>query len=188
MASSCASGIDAGAAALDGDRRVTVSDVQTAFVQVNRIVPADQQFDQRTVLSFLITEPYVVAAATSTGVGVSEDDARNIFVRSSATNPAAKGLTPAPVSIRLVRSVLALTRLGGGTFAEGQTPLPEAQGQAAVAQVVEQLRARDVMVNPRYGTFEPVFDPAAQKVFPVTADTDNWLVPPTQPPLQTPSQ
>jgi hypothetical protein len=186
-ASGCGSGIDAGAAAVDGDRRVSVSDVQTATAEVNRIVSQDGQLDQRTVLSYLITEPYVVAAAAKAGAGVSEDQAREIYQQFKRADAVTGSSTPAPESVRLVRGILALNVLQGRTLAEGDTPVPAAAGQAAVAEIVAQLEDRDITVNPRYGSFEPVFDLAAQKIFPITPATDNWLVPSTERPQPTPS-
>jgi hypothetical protein len=184
-ASGCGS-VDAGAAAIDGDRRISVADVQTATVQVNRIVKQESQFDQRSVLSFLITEPYLVAEATRKGVGVSPDDARDIFRQFNFIDPITGSSSPAPATLQMVRGILALNRLQGRPLVEGDTSLPAEQGQAAVAAVSEQLKAADITVNPRYGSFEPVFDVAAQKIFPVTPTTDNWLVPST--PQPTPSQ
>ncbi len=195
-ASGCGGGgIDAGAAAVVGDRRVSVADVQTATTQVNQIIDpqgtnADQRFDQRTVLSLLMTEPFVVAAAAANGVGVSEAEARQTFAQFNFKDPVTGSRTPSQASLDLVRSILAFNLLQGRTRAEGETPLPAEKGQAAFAEVAKQLQATDIAVNPRYGTFEPVFDVQAQKIFPITASSPNWLVPTAQPqptPSQTPT-
>jgi hypothetical protein len=181
--------VDAGAAAIVDGRRVSVSEVQTATVQINRIV--NQQnggFGERDVLSFLITEPYLVGEAAQRGVGVSANEAAALIRRLHFEDPITASTTPAPETVQIVRAILALDRLQGQAFAEGDTTLSAAEGQAAMAEVTQRIRAVDISVNPRYGDFDPTFDPASRKVFPVTAQTENWFVPAAQSPQPTPSQ
>ena len=169
-------GVDAGAAAIVDGRRIAVADVQRATSQVNRIVSQDGQFTQRITLSYLIVEPYLVAEATEKGVGVSEDQARQIFQQFEFTDPESGSTTPDDAAVRLVRAVLAINVLQGRTLSEADTPLPAEEGAAAMEEVVGELKSADIEVNPRYGDFEAVFDVAQQRIFPIVPSEEDWFV------------
>lgn len=180
-------GVDAGAAAIVDGRRIAVGDVQRATSQVNRIVGQDGQFTQRITLSYLIVEPFLVAEATRKGVGVSPDQARDIFRQFGFTDPESGGTTPDDAAVRLVRAVLTINVLQGRTLSEADTPLPADEGAAAMQQVVGELQGADIEVNPRYGDFEAVFDVAQQRIFPITPSEEDWFVATGERPQPTPA-
>lgn len=180
-------GVDAGAAAVVDGRRISVAEVQQATEQVNRIVSADGRFTQRVSLSYLIVEPYLVAEAAEAGVGVTQDQAVRIFSQFRYKDPRTGSTTPSDAAVALVRAVLAVNVLQGSTLTDGATPLPAAQGEAAMQQVVADLQAADITVNPRYGSFEPVFDLQAQRIFPITPSQEDWLVPAAPPVAEQPA-
>lgn len=191
-ASGCsAGGIDAGAAAIVGDRRISVSDVQTATTQVNAIADPDgsqpdNRFAQRDVLALLISEPYVLAVAAQNGVGVSENDARGVFRQFNFKDPQTGTTTPAQASLDLVRSVLARQRLNPQQDGSG---LSQDQATAAYTEVSKRLTATDIRVNPRFGTFDATFDAARQGgQFVISKSEPDWFVPSEARPTPTPSQ
>jgi hypothetical protein len=133
----------AGSAAIVGDRRITVNDVQTATEQIRHLQGAEQATQQQ-VLLLLLAEPYAIDAASNAKVGVSDDDARKALV-GVVTNPAQS-------TVDLMRANLALNRLG------------QQSGDAAVTQVIQQIAAASPRINPRFGRF----DPKTSSLVPVT--------------------
>ncbi|WP_088285545.1 hypothetical protein [Kineosporia sp. A_224] len=189
-ASGCSgAGIDAGAAAIVGDRRISVAELQTATTQINVLADPggaapERRLDQRTVLSFLVTGPYFVDAATRANVGVSQADAERLFEDFTYENPVTKKVTrfvdpltgattPSEAAVTAVRGVLARQNVLPRQDGSGPT---EAQAVATLNDISKQLQATKVSVNPRYGTLEKVFDPQGQGVFPVNPSDPDWLV------------
>jgi hypothetical protein len=156
---------EAGAAAVVGERRITVADLQQATTQVQTFADAQaggagtQQVEQRSVLTFLVLAPYLVDQAQRAGVGVSPDDARQV-VRATLTQPA-------PSTVEFFRANLALQRIQG---------LGQERGQAALQEVADQARAAAPEVNPRYG--EWVWDGRND---PIAGARQNWIVPSPSP-------
>ena len=144
----------AGAAAVIDDHRITVEDVQTSTEQIRSLQGAEQ-VTQEQVLLLLLAEPYAVDAASKAGVGVSDSDARAALQGSIDD--------PAQATVDVMRSNLALSALS-------QTQ----NGQAAVAQVLQQVEAASPKVNPRYGRF----DPSQRAIVPIT---ESWLSPSPSP-------
>jgi hypothetical protein len=177
---SACSNTQAGAAAVVGDRRITVSDLQTATSEVSTIVGDPSQVNQQLVLGWLIAHPYVVQVATEQGHGVSPQDALGYFTRAKFTN-AQGGTKPSEASIEAVQSAVALSLLTGQ-----QTATPES-AKKATDEVLADLKAAHVKVNPRYGTFDYKWDEQTQS-FTLSPRSPDWLQP-TQPaqPAATPS-
>ena len=172
-------GTQAGAAAVVGDRRITVGELQTATAEVRSIVGDPSQVNQQLVLGWLIANPYVVQVATEQGRGVSPQDALGFFTRAKFSN-AQGGTTPSEASIEAVQTAYALSLL------TGQDTSPEA-AKKATDEVLADLKAAHVKVNPRYGTFDYTWDDQTQS-FTLSPRSPNWLQP-TQPaqPAATPS-
>lgn len=140
-----------GAAAVVGDRRISVAQVQVASTQVEKILAQGSAVDQTTVLDWLIISPFAVDAAARNNVGASTDDAAQIFARAAAANPSSSVGTPDPATLEAVRAVLALQNLQG----QGSAPITRDRAQAAYDELVARLKATHIVVNPRYGTFYP---------------------------------
>ena len=102
----------AGSAAVVGDRRITVTELQTATTELRSIVQDPTQISQDLVLGWLIANPYVVKAAADQGKAVSRDDALRFF---DQANFAAVdgGTTPSDASIQAVQTAYALQLLTG---------------------------------------------------------------------------
>lgn len=150
--------VEAGSAAVVGDRRISVYDVQRATADVQAYFGADQQVAQQQVLFFLISGPYIVDAAAKAGVGVSADDAR-VQLASKLAGPSGPG-------IAVFQANEAITRIGS---------LQDPKKTAAITSITDAFAHTTVTVNPRYGTFD------AQKLQIVAAD-QNWIVPPSAEP------
>lgn len=148
-----------GAAAVVGDRRIPVSDVQQATADVRELVGADVQVDQPQVLSWLVLGPFVLDEAARRGVAASEDDARQQF---TAAEPPRRVADPSDAAIRAVQSALVISQL--------RNRLQPEQAAQAAQQVSARVRAAGVHVSPRYGRF----DLNNFSVQPVTPD---WIVP-----------
>jgi hypothetical protein len=151
-ASACGS-VQAGAAAVVGNRRISVADLQQATTDITTYAKAQDATStvaQDKVLLFLILEPDLVQAAADAGVGVSEDTARSELAKYSVPKPS-QGAVDA------IRSLAALNSL------------QSANKQQELASFATKLRAEKIDVNPRYGRF----DPASLNI---VAVTPNWLV------------
>jgi hypothetical protein len=183
LLSACGS-TQAGAAAVVGDRRITVGELQTATSEVRTIVSDPSQVNQPLVLGWLIAYPYVMQVATEQGHGVSPQDALGFFKGAKFTN-AQGGTTPSDASIKAVQTAYALSLLTGQN-----TATPES-AKKATEEVLADLRAAHITVNPRYGTFDYAWDDQTQS-FTLSPRTPNWLQPtqqaqPATSPTPTPS-
>jgi hypothetical protein len=164
-----ACGTQAGSAAVVGDRRITVEELQTATAEVRTIVGDPSQVNQELVLGWLIAHPYVEQVAAEHGKGVSTQDAEAFFTRAKFTN-AQGGSTPSEASVQAVQTAYALSLLTGQ-----DTSTPEAAKQAT-DEVLADLKGAHVQVNPRYGTFDYTWDDQTQS-FPLSPRSSNWLQP-----------
>jgi hypothetical protein len=132
----------AGAAAVVGDRRIAVSEVQEAYRDITVLVGQDLQATQADMLTFLIIEPYLTEAAAEAGQGVSEDDARMVFAEVKDRLP-----NPSPGALQVARAVAARERIS--------STLEPSQVEQVFGGIIEEIRADEVKVNPRYGgTFD----------------------------------
>jgi hypothetical protein len=146
----------AGAAAVVGERRIPISEVQDAYRDITVLVGQDLQATQADMLTFLILEPYLTKAAAEAGQGVSEDDAKKVFseVKDRLPDPSQGGL-------QVARAVAARERI--------QTTLEPAQAQQVFEGIVADVRADKVEVNPRFGG---TFDYTQLVIVP---GKDDWL-------------
>jgi hypothetical protein len=179
-----ACGTQAGAAAVVGDRRITVEELQTATAEVRTIVGDPSQVNQELVLGWLIAHPYVEQVAAEQNKGVSPQDAEAFFTRAKFTN-AQGGATPSEASVQAVQTAYALSLLTGQN-----SSTPESAKQAT-DEVLADLKAAHVEVNPRYGTFDYRWDDQTQS-FTLSPRSSNWLQPspaaqPSPSPSPTPS-
>jgi hypothetical protein len=158
----------AGAAAVVGDRRVTVEEVQTATTELRSIVQDPTQISQDLVLGWLITSPYVLQVASDQGQGVSTQDAQRFFQQANF-KAVGGGSTPSDASVEAVQTAYALQKLTG----QGSD---QKTAQAAVDTILADLKSAGVKVNPRYGTFDYRWD-AQSGTFSLSPHTSNWLQP-----------
>ena len=95
-----------------GDRRITVTELQTATTELRGIVQDPTQITQELVLGWLIANPYVVQAAAEQGKAVSEADALRFF-ESANFAAVGGGTTPSDASLQAVQTAYALQLLTG---------------------------------------------------------------------------
>jgi len=173
----------AGSAAVVGDNRIPVSDLQTAVSELSgvgaRVAPA-------TALSLLVMAPYVIPAAGKLGVAVSDDDACRLLAQIAKQN-ASKTVDCAsaqfsPSTLLFVRTYFTLRGVAGNSTPESSN--------AWWSGVVKQVEKAGVRVNPRFGAFDPAVttDPSTDAWFFVIGPTvPNWLVGSSKTPTPTPS-
>jgi hypothetical protein len=131
-----------GAAAVVGDRRISIAEVQDAYRDITVLVGQDLQATQADMLTFLIIEPYLSKAAADAGQGVSVDDARRVFEQ----DPSVKERLPNPSegALLVARAVAAREKL--------QSTLEPDRVTQIFTGVIAELRKDGVEINPRYGT------------------------------------
>ena len=175
-----ACGTQAGAAAVVGDRRITVGELQTATAEIRSIVGDPSQVNQQLVLGWLIAHPYVMQVASEQGRGVSSQDALGYFTRAKFSN-AQGGTTPSQASVEAVQTAYALSLLTGQ-----DTATPES-AKKATEEVLADLKSAHIKVNPRYGTFDYTWNEQTQS-FTLSPRSPNWLQPTQRPqPAASPS-
>lgn len=135
VVSGCGAGgvfTDGSVAARNGGTTVTTEQVQTALRQ---IAPLDSEgtFKAPQAATLLALEPQVDRAARATGVGVSDDEVRQLFVR-------VKVADPSPSAVAAVRTSSQISSLTRGT----------SQQMAAIQRVLDTAK---VELNPRYGRY-----------------------------------
>ena len=153
---------EAGSAATVGDRRISVSDVQSATADIQAVFGPDQPVPQRNVLFLLAAAPYIEDAASRSGAGVSLDDARTQFANKVAD--------PSRAALVVIQANASLSRLD--QLGQGRT-------QQVLVEITQCLAKDGFTVNPRYGTFDPQRGT-------MLSDQPNWL--PTPSPTPTPAQ
>ncbi|HET9655507.1 MAG TPA: SurA N-terminal domain-containing protein [Kineosporiaceae bacterium] len=158
-ASGCGT-VQSGAAAVVGDRRISVAELQQATTDLQSYVNArpnatgaKQTVGQDQVLLYLVLEPYLVKAASDAGVGVSDDEARSKFTT-------AKVAKPSQGAVDVLRADFALSSL------------TQARKAQELNSVAEQVRSLKIEVNPRYGKFDP------QQIL-IVPTTPDWLLQPS---------
>ncbi|MCE0535078.1 SurA N-terminal domain-containing protein [Kineosporia rhizophila] len=147
----------AGAAAVVGDRRISVAQVQEGYRDVLPLVGQDAGVTQAQILNLLILQPYLSQAAADLGRGVSEQDARLDISSSGAVQPA--DLSEAGVEVW--RANLANTAL--------QTDRAAAEITDTYSGIEEKLKAQGVHINPRYG------NGIDYSTFTITQASPEWL-------------
>jgi hypothetical protein len=159
-----------GAAAVVGDRRISVAAVQDAYQDIVPLVGQDQQISQGQILNLLILEPYLTQAAAAQGRGVSAEDAR-LNMKSAGLEDPSKISNAA---LDVWRANLANAAL--------QTDRPAAEIQATYQGIGKQLKSVGVHVNPRYGAGLNYTD------FSIVAEKPNWLASSSTPAATAPAE
>ncbi len=180
LLSACGS-TQAGAAAVVGDRRISVSDVQSATSDIAAAFPGQDVAPQQ-VLFFLISRPYIVDAAARVNAGVSVGEARTAMKAAitqnakPATNPGPSGAPaaaptagapvpgePSDAGVEVFQANTAISNIG---------KLDQAAQKTAVDGIKAALAAARITVNPRYGTFDTT-------KLTIVAASQNWMSSPS---------
>ena len=154
----------AGSAAVVGDRRISVEDLQSATKDAQAFVDAQAQaqnaqrqvVSQSQVLYLLAALPYIQELATKDGVGASESDAKAALAQWNVRNPSRAG-------ILVVQANEGLSNI---------QQLSDQKAAEADASITKSLLADHVEISPRYGTFDP-------KVGRILQARPNWLPTPS---------
>jgi hypothetical protein len=160
----------AGAAAIVGDDRISVGDLQTATTELKQLVQDPSQISQELVLGWLIANEAAVQVATEKGQAISRDDALTTFSRANFKNGTG-GTTPSAPAVTAVQTAYALSLLAG-------PDVDQATAQANIDQIIADLKADKVTVNPRYGTFDYAWDAQSQS-FTLSPTKAGWLTTPS---------
>ena len=141
-----------GSAAVVGDRRISVADVQSATVDAQAWVGGGTQITQTQVLYLLAIAPYVQEIATRYGAGASEQEARSTLQ--------ARVPEPSDAAVTVIRANTSLTDL--------QQRLGDQKTAQVLGEATQRLTADGFSVNPRFGDF----DPTTGRISPIRP---NWL-------------
>jgi hypothetical protein len=163
----------AGSAAIVGDQRITVSELQTATTELKGLVQDPSQISQELVLGWLIANPAAVQVATQKGQAVSDNDALRFFAGANFRNREG-GTTPSDAAIKAVQTAYALQLLAG-------QDVDPAAAKANINQVIADLKTEKITVNPRYGTFDYAWDPQTA-AFTLSPSKVNWIATPSATP------
>ena len=174
-----------GAAAVIGDRRISVAEVQSATADIAATFPGQDVAPQQ-VLFFLISGPYIVDAAAKVNAGVTTSEARDAMkaaliknghggatataVPDPAASNAAAGsgataaaggepIEPSDAGVAVYQANTAIAKIG---------KLDQATQTAAVDEIKAALAAAHITVNPRYGTFD-------SKNLTIVPASQNWM-------------
>jgi hypothetical protein len=161
---------ESGAAAVVGDRRISVAQVQDAYQDIVPLVGQDQQISQGQILNLLILEPYLVKAASTQGRGVSPEDAR-LDMKAAGVDDATK---VSASGLEVWRANLANSALQTG---RSQTDI-----KATYDNIGKELKSAGVHVNPRYGSGLDYTD------FSILPERPNWLTTSVTPTPTAPGQ
>ncbi len=143
------SAAETGAAAVVDGRRISVSDVQSATVDLRTYT--GQSLTEQQVLYYLVLAPFLTDAAAQNGVGVSAADARGELVQ--------KIPAPSDASIEVLRAAEAASRL---------SQIPEDRGVPIRDELVDRVRAATIDLSPRYGEFD------AEQLT-IAPPTEDWI-------------
>jgi hypothetical protein len=157
---------EAGAAAVIGDRRISVAEVQSAYNGILALAGPDAGITQDVILDDLILEPYLVQAASDLGRGVSLHDAELQF-QIDASMP-----KPSVPALAVMRALAANTQIQGDRS--------QAEYTQTYQQISTKLRADGVHINPRFGSSLDL-DPSSPTHLQILAEQPNWLAKPATP-------
>jgi hypothetical protein len=162
LLSACGS-TEPGAAAVVGDRRISVADVQSATTDIAAAFPGQDVAPQQ-VLFFLISGPYIVDAAAKVNAGVSASEARAAMKAAitqnakAAPNPSPSGAGAAQPTAAAVQPVepsdAGVVVYQANTAISNINRLDQATQKTAVDGIKAALAAAHIQVSPRYGTFD----------------------------------
>lgn len=140
--SACGSMTSGAAAVVDG-HRISVAELQTASAELATISSKEPGVPQTWVLQHLILGRFAIPLAAENHVGMSRDETRRWLAQKDGNE---RVPAPSAGTVDALRGALALNGLASLATA-GST----AQVQAAFEQLVGQVKAADLEVNPRYG-------------------------------------
>lgn len=143
----------AGAAAVVGDRRISVAEVQEATVDAQAWVGEGGQITQTQILYLLAIAPYVQDIAIRYNAGASVDEARKVLLP--------KVPHPSDAAISVLRANISLNDL--------QQNLGQEETVKVLSEVNKRLNADGFQVNPRFGAFD-------SKTGRFLPQQPNWLV------------
>lgn len=150
-----------GAAAVVDGRVISQNELETAQEEIAPLIPGG--ITPSDILAVLIATPIYVQAAADHGVGVSEADAKNVLVATASRAGLPTDRVYGTGALDMARLSLASSNL---STLDG--------AQAILAEVQADVAKQAVVVNPRYGTFDPT---SGQ----VSLTEPDWIVPsPTQ--------
>jgi hypothetical protein len=160
--------IEAGSAAIVGDRRISARELEQATADINAFTGPDQPVSAQQILFDLIVEPYALerAGKAETGALVSEAQAREVLKQRLAD--------PSQAAIDVLRVNASIAQVQQTQAA-----------QAWAAGVRDDLKKATVTVNPRYGSFDPNQVEAILKEQTIPPASRNWL--PATTPTPTPA-
>ena len=127
------------AAVVDGEV-ISETDLRSAMGEINDMEPAllEQELTPSGTLTALVQAPVVLEYLAGKGVVISDSVATREAERRGIEDPS--------------ESTLEILKLANAISTAQQTgQITEADGQA----LSQQLQSQDVVVNPRYGTFDP---------------------------------
>jgi len=162
-----------GAAAVVGDRRISVAEVESATSDIAATFPGQDVAPQQ-VLFFLISGPYIVDAAAKVNAGVTAGEARDamkaVLLKNghgaaspnpvpdpAISNAASPGASAQPTggaleAIELSDAGVAVYQANTAIANIGK--LDQTTQTTAVNEIKAALAAAHITVNPRYGTFD----------------------------------
>jgi hypothetical protein len=136
----------AGSAAVVNGERISVVDLQTASTEIAGMLDEQPGAIQTVVLGWLILGEYSVPLAQEQGVGISEEDALNVI---EGQVPEDKRTELSGSTVRAVQGYFSLQSL----FNLVNTKPSEEVGKV-FTDLVDDVKAGGVEVNPRYGTLQ----------------------------------
>jgi hypothetical protein len=155
--------VEAGSAAIVGDRRISTGELEQATADINAFTGPDTPVSQQAILFDLIISPYFTdrVAKVKAGALASRDEAR--------TQLKTKVPAPSDAAVDVLRVNLSIQRAQS---------LGQESAQYVFSGVTEDLKDVAIDVNPRYGRFD-------KSQMSVVAVNRNWLQSP--PPSPSPS-
>ncbi len=173
--SACTAASQAGTAAVVGDRKIPVSDLQDATRDIQAVLGPDAGITQADILYYMIIAPYATQEAAARNVGVSPNDVLVWERQTAGSNGSGEVPELSPAAVDTMQGALSLQRLSS---------LQTTAFDSAYAELKTSLTSAGVDVNPRYGRFDmKQFDAKQVAVVPVTPD---WITQ-TATPTPTPS-
>ena len=157
--------IEAGSAAVVGDRRISTRELEQATADINVFTGPDRPVAAQQILYDLIVLPYALERAGQANAGVlfSEEQARRTLEQ-RVPDPS-QGAVDA---LRVNASILQVQQ--------------SQAAQAWLTAVAEDLRTATVTVNPRYGNWDSSKLKAILTQQSIPPATRNWLPTPTPTP------
>jgi hypothetical protein len=149
--------VEAGSAAVVGDRRISAQELEQATAEINAFTGPDVPVSRQEILLDMILEPFIIdrIAKLGTSALVSDDDARRLLDK-KVPHP-----SQAAVDVLRVNGSYGQVKQLGGDAAN-----------SLMSNVLVDLKKANIQVNPRFGTL----DLSQLTIVPATR---NWLAAPS---------